>query len=306
MEAPGDWAGDEWSTNASVGGASIFKHGAYWWVCGSYGAVAESSTIRCCHSRVDSGAHTGARGPYTDKAGNECLGYNAAKGSSGSYGATMLLGPEGDQLSPGAPYLWSEGSGEEASTYLGYSFRESSVAGGSEMMGVRRLNWVEESAGEGAWPTVWTPLTISFAADDYPSAIGKPLTIALSNAGAAGSKAGFDLIELKVDPTPIATAKEAALATGYDQAAADAAGAAAGEVSKEGGTATEAAAAGAAAAAKVAALDTGYGQVAATAAQASADAVITDGGRGCRGWRWSCGRDRGCGCGLHAVCCGRG
>ncbi|GAG36651.1 unnamed protein product, partial [marine sediment metagenome] len=61
-------------------------------------------------------------------------------------------------------------------------------------MGIRRLYWVND------WPTIWTPITVTFNADDYPSSIGQTLGISLRNTG-SGSNAAFDHVSLvKVTP----------------------------------------------------------------------------------------------------------
>ena len=65
------------------------------------------------------------------------------------------------------------------------------------ILGIRKMYWVE------GWPTIWTPLIISFRADDYPAAIGKRLAIGFGNTGEPGSAAAFDAVRLKMaDSTP--------------------------------------------------------------------------------------------------------
>ena len=98
---------------------------------------------------------TGARGPYFDRAGQACLEYSAPKNK---YGATMLLGADGDQLVPGHPHFWAEG----AQTYLGYDYRAGCVSEAVEgqcvdTMGIRKVEWVEDdelSDAEQAMPMI--------------------------------------------------------------------------------------------------------------------------------------------------------
>jgi hypothetical protein len=56
-------------------------------------------------------------------------------------------------------------------------------------MGIRKLYWVND------WPTIWTPITVTFNADDYPGSIGQTLGISLRNTG-SGSNAAFDHVSL--------------------------------------------------------------------------------------------------------------
>ena len=186
--APDNWDGDTFS-HGYAEGFSLFKHANFWYMCGSYGSMGQSYTIRCCRSAFDaSSPHTGARGPYLDKDGLTCTDFHASRNR---YGASMLLGPDGDQLVPGHPHMWAETSGE---TYLGYDFRPGSPTA-PDVMGIRRLHWHD------GWPTIWTPLTLTFNSDDFPAAVGQLLTIELSNTGNALSKAAFDGVRISESPT---------------------------------------------------------------------------------------------------------
>lgn len=197
QEAPDGWEGDEFATQAYQEGPSLHKHNGYWYACGSYGALHESYTIRCCRSAFDATrADTGARGPYTDKDGMECTRFYAARNR---YGASMLLGPDGDQLVPGHPHMWREGDGEGAQAYVGYDYRRE--VGGSDddaldLMGIRKLEFHRD------WPTIWTPLTLTVDADTLiqaqPSAAGQPLTVRLRNTGDAESTVAFDEVALSM------------------------------------------------------------------------------------------------------------
>ena len=52
------------------------------------------------------------------------------------------------------------------------------------------------------WPTIWTPITLTFNADDHPAAIGEQLGISLRNTG-SGSNAAFDHVSLTYTLDPI-------------------------------------------------------------------------------------------------------
>ena len=107
-DADGAWRGDAYSVDYMEGPA-LYKradeNGTEWWyACGSYGSMGGSYTIRCCRAPYNGGD---ARGPYFDKDGIPCLGFDATKNR---YGASMLLGADGDQLVPGHPHFWEEGA----------------------------------------------------------------------------------------------------------------------------------------------------------------------------------------------------
>ena len=93
---------------------------------------------KSCRAAYNSGD---ARGPYSDKDGHACLDYVP---SIGRYGASMLLGADGDQLVPGHPHFWQEANGD---TYMGYDYRRGcvseAVAGQcSDVMGIRQVHWI--------------------------------------------------------------------------------------------------------------------------------------------------------------------
>ena len=77
-----------------------------------------------------------------------------------------------------------------SSSYMGYDYRPNSTKE-LDIMGIRRLYWVND------WPTIWTPITVTFNADDHPDAIGQTLGISLRNT-ASGSTAAFDYVTLTV------------------------------------------------------------------------------------------------------------
>lgn len=180
-EAPASWEGDAYATQAYMEGPNLWKHGGYWYACGSYGSMDDSYTIRCCRSAYNtSSVHTGARGPYYDKQGLQCTSFYP---SANRYGASMLLGPDGDQLVPGHPHIWVEP--DDTTFYLGYDYRRGRPTS-ADYMGIRRLYWHK------GWPTIWTPLTLVFQSDAQPSSVGQQLTLEFRNTGDRDSKAAFD------------------------------------------------------------------------------------------------------------------
>ena len=174
QEAPDSWEGDALSKgHVYMEGGSLYRHGGYYYACGSYGSMGHSYTIRCCRSESPTG-------PYVDKDGLTCTDYHRSKGR---YGASMLLGDEGDQLVPGHPHMWEENGRH----FMGYDFRKPKVGGkwGEDMMGIRELHW-----GEGGWPTIWHPMAVTFRADDHPSSIGQQLVVSLGGGGGAEMNTG--------------------------------------------------------------------------------------------------------------------
>lgn len=170
-EAPLDWEGDGISSGYMEGPA-IFKKDQYYHACASYGNMGADYTIRCCRS-------LSVKGPYVDKDGQSCIAYDKTKSR---YGASMLLGPEADQLVPGHPHIWEE----KGQHYLGYDYRTHPLPS-DDVMGVRKLFW-----GEDGWPTVWHPITTTFSADQHPEAIGKQLEVSLKSVGSSAGAVGFD------------------------------------------------------------------------------------------------------------------
>ena len=179
-DVPANWDGDEWSTGY-VEGAALYKHGEHYYAFGSYGSLGRTYTIRMGRSRSP-------QGPYIDKDGYELTTFYPA---IHRYGASMLLGHDGDHLVPGHPHIWAE----NGTTYLGYDYRTDlsvSESNAVDRMGIRRLHWVN------GWPTVWQPITVTIRADDHPSAIGEPLRIRLRNIGDPGSTLAVDHVEWEI------------------------------------------------------------------------------------------------------------
>ena len=128
---------------------------------------------------------------------NDCTKYSRSKNR---YGASMLLADEADQLVPGHTHMWKEvdGAGDEVH-HLGYDYRapyfvENGLDEG-DTMGIRWLRWVN------GWPTIWTPIQVSFDADDHPDTIGLELGVSLASQGGSGSTVGFDLVGVSVEST---------------------------------------------------------------------------------------------------------
>lgn len=178
----GDFEGDQFSSSY-VEGPMLFKHNSYFHVCGSYGNMNADYTIRCCRSK-------NAHGPYVDKEGNSCRSYGKKRGR---YGASMLLGDEGDHLVPGHPHIWQEGG----RYFLGYDYRPYPLPS-NDQMAFRELFW-----DENGWPTVWKPMELTFDARDFPEMVGKPLKISFSNGGNGASLAAFAAASLTVQPSTL-------------------------------------------------------------------------------------------------------
>ena len=173
-----DFEGDGFGTNY-MEGAAVFHHNGFYYALGSYGNLGFNYTIRM-------GRSTDPTGPYLDKDGFDLAVYSS---EINRYGASFLLGADGNQLVPGHPFVWKENGNEY---FLGYDFRRniSNPDIEEDRMGIRRLNFVND------WPTIWTPIVITINADDFPDVIGQNLEIQFRNSGAAGSVAAFDLFDL--------------------------------------------------------------------------------------------------------------
>ncbi len=102
---------------------------------------------------------------------------------------TGLFGAEGGQDCPGHPHIWEE----NGAYYVGYDYLdEYDGSRRRDRFGIRKLYWGDD------WPTIWTPLTISFDADDHPEAIGQRLGISSRNTGDGSSIAAFDFVSVTV------------------------------------------------------------------------------------------------------------
>ena len=212
------WEGDALSSSgAYMEGPALFRHAdsGAWFALGSYGWLVEDYTIRVCRRDAPDGD---PRGPFLDKDGLPCTVFDAARDR---YGASMLVAQEGNHTVPGHPHVWREGDAH----YLGYDYRpysctvrkdtasesdegahcDPTVAGQAayggpaaarDVMGIRRLRFVD------GWPTIWTPLTVSFVAGAEHD--GAPLEVVLESTGAAGSVAAFDRVAVS-ETAPAAT-----------------------------------------------------------------------------------------------------
>ena len=178
--AVANWDGDEWSSSWAEGPA-LYKHNGYWYFLASYGNLAANYTIR-------GGRGTSPTGPYYDKDSVNLMVYDSGESE---YGNTIFLGHDGGQTNPGHPHIWEE----SGTYYLGYDYVEQYPGGnGSDTMGIRKLYWVND------WPTIWTPITLTFNANDHPSSIGQELGISLRNTGLGSTGAAFDLVSLEYTP----------------------------------------------------------------------------------------------------------
>ena len=177
-DVPPGWDGDEWSSGY-VEGASLHKHDGSYYAFGSYGALDRNYTIRV-------GRAASPTGPFVDKDGHELTIFHP---ELGRYGASMLLGNDGDQLVPGHPHVWEEGG----VTYLGYDYRtdlgvpeEQAV----DRMGIRRLHWVD------GWPTVWHPVSVAVDLSAAGGPKGEALELVVRNVGDAGSRLAVDHVTI--------------------------------------------------------------------------------------------------------------
>lgn len=177
--AVANWNGDEWTDgNDWFEGPCIYKHGGYYYLFGSYGNLGINYTIRM-------GRGTSPTGPFYDKQGRDLNSYDSG---DQEYGNSFLLGDDGNQVVPGHPHIWEE----NGKHYLGYDYRYQKDPEDitSDYNGIRQIYF------ENGWPTIWTPITVAFNADDYPSLVGQQLGIRVTNNGTSGSILGVDQVSL--------------------------------------------------------------------------------------------------------------
>ena len=175
--AVANWNGDEWTGDSEwFEGPCLYKHNGYWYFLASYGHLGINYSIR-------GGRGTSATGPFYDKEGVGLMEWDS---SEAEYGNSFLLGAEGYQDNPGHPHIWEE----SGTYYLGYDY---TIGEEQDVFGIRKLYWVN------GWPTIWTPITVTFNSNDYPASIGQTLGISLRNTG-SGSYAAFDNVSLDYIP----------------------------------------------------------------------------------------------------------
>lgn len=99
----------------------------------------------------------------------------------------------GIRLVPEPPSFWEE----NGQLYMGFDYRNEKGVGyqfeTGDYAGIRPVYFVN------GWPTMWTPLEMSFSADCFPDAIGENLSIQFRNTGTAGSILGVDHITIQQD-----------------------------------------------------------------------------------------------------------
>jgi len=213
LEAPEDWEGDAFSTQAYMEGMALFQHESFFFACGTYGSMGDSYTIRCC--RQSSLEESAPRGPYVDKDGKVCVEFDN-NDVTNRYPASMLLGPDGDHLVPGHPHVWREYENshshnnqndnndqvvedEEKTTkeeryYLGYDFRDRVPSRKEDSMAIRRLYFDDDG-----WPSIWMPLEVTIdTALLKPEMVGRQLIVELSAGGEDGGKVAFDHVSLSI------------------------------------------------------------------------------------------------------------
>ena len=168
------WDGDEWSSEWFEGPA-LYKYNGYWYFFASYGNLSEDYTIRM-------GRGLSPTGPFYDKDGTALTEYDEIEDE---YGNSILFGDEGTQLVPGHPHVWSEGQRH----FIGYDYRNN-TDDDLDIMGIRNLYFVND------WPTIWLPITFTFAADYFPGSIGTHLGVRFTNSGTGNSILAIDKVEL--------------------------------------------------------------------------------------------------------------
>ena len=166
------WRGDEWSVSWMEGG-SLYKHNGYWYFFACYGNLSVDYTIRM-------GRGASPTGPFYDKQGIDLMKFDSDRNE---YGNTLILGAEGSQENPGHPHIWEE----NGRFYMGYDYTKNR----RDVFGIRELHWVDD------WPVIaYTPIEVTFKADDHPEAMGQKLGISVCNAGDPASTAAFDHVSL--------------------------------------------------------------------------------------------------------------
>ena len=118
--------------------------------------MGESYTIRCCRS--DARNNRPPTEAFRDKQGRDCSKFD---GTTNSFGSSVLLADDGNQLVPGHPNMWEKsGPNQDAAFYLGYDYREfpgrGVVISENRPLKTPDTGAIRRLAFPDGWPSIWT------------------------------------------------------------------------------------------------------------------------------------------------------